>query len=262
MEFEVTRRRVAGVVLLGSGLSCTAVLGLDEPTHRDTARDSAAGGGAGSTGTAGMPAGAAGQTGSAGGAPPDTSDGSGGMAMNGGGGVASEGGAGKPVADANPPEGGRDAAPDASGGSCAKHSECATHYCSQNVCQPFMCQPNSAACTCVKQGNTFYRYCVAPVDSLPWALAKQKCEDVGMHLATVENAAELNYLGSISGTFWVGATIVAGQFQWTDQTPVASSLWAPGQPAAGRACVIVSSDLSGLQSGTCSDPHFYLCESF
>lgn len=67
-----------------------------------------------------------------------------------------------------------------------------------------------------------------------WHDARAKCEQLGGHLAIVQDAATWTYIKSIAGvaSLWLGATDEAqeGRWLWVNGSPMEFKAWGKGQP--------------------------------
>ena len=95
--------------------------------------------------------------------------------------------------------------------------------------------PNDAA---VLNGHSYKFF----PDVLTWHQAKDRCEEMGGHLAVIETDEENNFLAAFAEKsipkrhdldgVWVGATDEhkEGEWKWTNGNPLAFTKWGPGQP--------------------------------
>jgi hypothetical protein len=83
-------------------------------------------------------------------------------------------------------------------------------------------------------GHSYYL-----LDQSSWQVAEAQAIALGGHLATINDAAEQNWVFSTFGTFggidrslWIGLTDQAqeGTFVWTSGEPLTYTNWIPGQP--------------------------------
>jgi len=129
---------------------------------------------------------------------------------------------------------------------------------------PMHCDSGSSCKT--ETGCTFYghgasMYLVCP-DAQSWSDAEAKCRVVDAHLATINDAAESAFVGSISGTeAWIGAsdTTTAGTWAWTSGSTTFAN-WAAGQPDAGGDCVRMLPD-GTWDNVPCANAIGYVCET-
>ncbi|MCB9685918.1 MAG: aryl-sulfate sulfotransferase [Alphaproteobacteria bacterium] len=69
---------------------------------------------------------------------------------------------------------------------------------------------------------------------LPWADARQVCQDLGGDLVFIHSELENRAVAQLSapGTYWVGLTdtVTEGTFRWVDGTPATYTSWYRGEP--------------------------------
>jgi hypothetical protein len=289
----LTSRHVSLSLVLASvcasvvgSIACSAVLGLDEPTLRD--------------GSAGA------SQGSSGGAV-DASSGSGGSGASGAGGrgvsgtpvTGGNGGAlaeaGQAPNDANPDvvaEAGVDAGPRCddgkqngnetgtdcggtcggcpTGSPCKVAGDCSSKNCMQTTCAKAHCTTTSPACNCVgvMPGSPDYLVCNGGTGiALSWDMARLECQNRGMHLAKIDDAAEGNFLNGYMdpafANYWVGASSPTGlpmTWQWLDKTPIPMDFWVMGtQMSPNYRCAALSMPPK-LILEICEQSLGYICE--
>lgn len=72
-------------------------------------------------------------------------------------------------------------------------------------------------------------------ESLTWSEAKEKCEQLGGHLVTINSEAEQIFLidlikSTSKKNMWIGAYPDNGDYKWITGEPFSYSNWAPGEP--------------------------------
>jgi Lectin C-type domain len=276
---------------LSASTSCSAVLGLDEPTHRGEAM------GAGGANQAGS-SGAAVDASASGGSSVSGIDGSGGISggpTTGGNGGSSAAGAAQGSTDAASDVGadvGVDAGPRCddgkkngnetgtdcggtcggcpTGSPCKVAGDCSSKNCTQTTCAKAHCTTTSPACRCVgvMPGTADYLVC-DPVTGMAssWDMARLECQNRGMHLAKIDDAAEGNFLNGYMDPalrdYWVGASSPTGQpmtWQWLDKTPIPTDFWVMGtQWSPNYRCAALSMPPK-LILGICEQSLGYICE--
>ncbi len=109
-------------------------------------------------------------------------------------------------------------------------------------------------------------------ESLPreWALAEQRCVELGGHLVALDSANELGFLAEwIGSDVWTGGTDAAteAEFVWTNGQPWSFASWKDGLPVdanGNRDCVMLATPSGSLPAYTCrpcTEKHAYVCES-
>jgi hypothetical protein len=103
-----------------------------------------------------------------------------------------------------------------------------------------------------------------------WALAEQRCVELGGHLVAINSAYELGHLADwIALDTWIGGTdaTTEGEFVWTNGQPWSFASWKDGLPLDGngnRDCVMLATPNGSLPVFTCrpcTEKHAYICES-
>jgi Lectin C-type domain len=285
-----------------SMIACSAVLGLDEPTHREGDASSGTGGSGGapvSTGTGGGDPDASFSSGSSGTVVVGNGGMSGGSATGGNGGASTAGGAGQGFTDA-----GRDAVADvgadggprcddgkqngnetaadcggscsgcANGMHCSVSGDCLSKTCTNNSCQRAAC-PSNNICVCKPGyvGQPNYIVCSGPADVIrSWDLAKLECEKLGAHLAKIDDLQKreyihMNIINAVNPRFWVGASAPMGptvMWRWLDGSGVAIGVWSGATPPmdASLRCGELSYLPSGLDAVACGVQLPYICEQY
>jgi hypothetical protein len=73
--------------------------------------------------------------------------------------------------------------------------------------------------------------------SEPWAVANEKCKNLGGSLAIVDNEKTQDFLTVIGNgrIFWLGATSNSGgEWKWVDGTKMTYTNWLKGQPSNAK----------------------------
>ncbi|XP_072162963.1 brevican core protein-like [Diadema setosum] len=176
-------------------------------------------------------------------------------------------------------------------------------YCGHPDCEPNPCQ-NGGTCletledfTCECPGSFVGKRCEMECDAVypgsvssagscylfsaqdqqTWEVARDRCDELGGHLVTIETSGKLmtiqnDILLSLYGVpptdkVWTGLsdTSSEGVYEWegTGETlPISSSLWDPGQPRADTAeeqdCIFLRT--YSLRDTYCYNEFSYLCE--
>lgn len=103
-----------------------------------------------------------------------------------------------------------------------------------------------------------------------WALAEQRCVELGGHLVAINSAQELGYLAEwINADVWIGGTDATneGEFVWTNEQPWSFASWKdglPSDPHGNRDCVALttpSGSLPVFNCRPCLEKRAYICES-
>ncbi len=121
--------------------------------------------------------------------------------------------------------------------------------------------PPDSDCDYLAYNKHGYWFCRPSRD---WADAQARCEAVGMHLATIEDAAENNFiLSMIEGDTYIGLsdTDTEGTFTWIDGSALTYTNWDTDQPndTGGQDCVEMN--LTGAWNDeTCTIGQFFICE--
>jgi Lectin C-type domain len=287
-------------MLLGATMSmigCSAVLGLDEPIHREGGTTVAAAGGGGASDPGGMGGGdpdASVTSGSSGTEVVGNGGMSGGSATGGNGG--STGGAGQGAIDA-----GRDVVADVgadggarcddakqngnetgldcggpcggcpTGSQCKGAADCLSKNCVGTTCQRAPCML-SATCRCIGPMIGISNYLVCNNTSgvggqRTWDAAKAECERLGMHLAKVNDKAEATYLSGnldpVLRDYWVGASNPTGdptKWHWLDNTPIPNDMWVMNTIMNPNLKCAAATIPAGLILGVCGQQLGYICE--
>ncbi len=129
------------------------------------------------------------------------------------------------------------------------------------------------ACPCPlrRRDGSVYLFCESGAN---FADAEAACMRRGYHLATVENAAESDWLHATARSdettrqWWIGYsdTGTEGSFAWTSGSPSAFTYWLPGEPSnsyggGGEDCVELNlRDDPRWNDSICSESNFYVCE--
>jgi hypothetical protein len=286
----------AWVAIAVAGFSCSAVLGLDEPTLRDASIGS---GGANQAGSSGGAVDASASGGGSGTVVGGSGGMSGGAAVggNGGNGGSSTAGAGQGPIDAAhdvvADVGGGDGGPQCNdgkkngnetgldcggpcggcptGSQCNVTNDCLSKNCVGTTCQRARCTL-SATCRCIgpMPGISTYLLCNntnGVGGQRTWDAAKAECQNLGMHLAKVNDQAEANYLSGnldpVLRDYWVGASDPSGdptKWQWLDNTPIPNDLWVMGTIMSSNLRCAAATIPPGLILGICTQQLGYICE--
>ncbi|MFH1131585.1 MAG: lectin-like protein [Pseudomonadota bacterium] len=125
-------------------------------------------------------------------------------------------------------------------------------------------------------GKTFnlncYIHMSAPTQDMYWRQAQQYCEDRGMHLVTISNAAEnafvRNTLGVPNSTYiWLGFHDMdkEGTWKWVNGEGVSFTAWAANEPSnsnAGEDCAMILRTAVDWFDHPCESlGHATVCES-
>jgi hypothetical protein len=131
-------------------------------------------------------------------------------------------------------------------------------------------------------GRVFAGSCYQFVGELvTWPVAEQRCVDAGGHLASVESFQENAFLagwpaelGLAPGSgvgIWLGGTdaVVDGNFQWSSNSPMGFTSWAPNQPdngpdanGVGVDCIEKRADFTAAwYDRRCTELMRYVCET-
>ncbi|MEO6599005.1 MAG: lectin-like protein [Polyangiaceae bacterium] len=101
-------------------------------------------------------------------------------------------------------------------------------------------------------------------DALPFAAAGEACVVLGGHLLTIESAEEQAAVRKLFALdFWLGATRVAGGFQWLTGQPVTEpTFWGKGQPdnASGSEDCLAFGKADLWGDVGCDAPRAFVCE--
>jgi hypothetical protein len=129
---------------------------------------------------------------------------------------------------------------------------------------PMHCSSGSSCkagtgCTLYAHGASTYLVCP---DAETSADAETKCRGFDSYLATIDDAAESAYVGSISGTeALIGLTLGTTTWTWADNGAAASfTNWAAKQPAAAAGCTLILPD-GTWAAVPCTTKIGYVCES-
>jgi hypothetical protein len=121
--------------------------------------------------------------------------------------------------------------------------------------------PPDSDCDYLAYNKHGYWFCRPSRD---WADAQLRCEAVGMHLATIEDAAENNFvLSMIEGDTYIGLsdTVTEGTFEWVDGSSLAYTDWDTDQPNDSGNQDCVEMNLTGAWNDeTCSIGQYFICE--
>jgi C-type mannose receptor len=144
--------------------------------------------------------------------------------------------------------------------------------------EPAPSEPEPEPCA----GRVFAASCYQFVGELvSWPVAEQRCVDAGGHLASVESFEENAFLdgwpaelGLAAGSgvgIWLGGTdaVVDGNFQWSSNSPMGFTNWAPNQPdngpdanGVGVDCIEKRSDFTAAwYDRRCTELLPYVCET-
>ena len=101
---------------------------------------------------------------------------------------------------------------------------------------------------------------------LTWAAAADACAVFGLHLVTINDAAENSLVASLlSETAWIGFSDLdaEGSFTWQDGSPVTFTSWSSGEPndSNGEDCTHTNWSSPGLWNDLdCGNTEPFVCE--
>jgi Lectin C-type domain len=102
-----------------------------------------------------------------------------------------------------------------------------------------------------------------------WAVAEQRCVDIGGHLVAIDSVDELERLAKrVDPDVWIGGTdaTTEGEFVWTNGQPWLFASWKNGLPTdanGDRDCVTLDTsggDFLVFDARPCTEKRAYVCE--
>lgn len=114
-------------------------------------------------------------------------------------------------------------------------------------------------------GGSTYAFCD---NDATWIGARNSCTDLGMHMLTINDAAENSWVASTAGTghWWMGYTdqVTESFFEWEDGSPAFYLNWATGEPndANGNEdCGEIYANTGVWNDDDCASAQPYVCET-
>lgn len=128
------------------------------------------------------------------------------------------------------------------------------------------------ACTCVVADDLVHGLHVLCSDPTTWTEARDACEDSGMHLVSIDDAAHNQWLvaramplSAIS--WWMGYSDLTaeGVWTWVDGAPVTYENWYPGEPNNGvsapeHCAAFPEHTATAWNDLSCDALHPFICE--